>query len=332
MPPPARPRARSTSQTSTMRTPSAVSAESSRSSAFSETVRLKIKGYCDNKCWSCGGWDPQVCHVIAREDRQSGLWIERCLIDFPIDSFVNGIALCPSCHVQFDNALDPGFCFLPTDLQFFIDFELGDQNRRQQAAAAGGESLRRVPSAEDYRVYQLDQGKIGPDSPWGSYRPIFVKPFLGTWRASCPSLYENKCWHGAPLASLRRSFLVLGSGRYTALGRETWVQLQHLRDLYFCDEKQFQPLGKLAKKESLPLGPQKRPIQGDILEEESRSGLSKRRLVGFEHKHLDPSTTYCPILRHIVPAHWSLGPGLSTNDAIERFSPLFSRPAGTRSC
>lgn len=59
-------------------------------------------------------------------------------MDFPLASLANAIALCGTCHPQFDYALDPGFVFIPTDLDYFIDFELEDRQRRRAAAEGRG--------------------------------------------------------------------------------------------------------------------------------------------------------------------------------------------------
>lgn len=52
------------------------------------------------------------------------IWVEHSLVDFPLASLATAIALCGTCHPQFDCALDPGFVFIPIDLDYFFDFEL----------------------------------------------------------------------------------------------------------------------------------------------------------------------------------------------------------------
>jgi hypothetical protein len=44
-----------------------------------------------------------------------------------LTSPINAIPLCPLCRTQFDLANDPGFVFFPSDLEFFINFELADR-------------------------------------------------------------------------------------------------------------------------------------------------------------------------------------------------------------
>ena len=37
--------------------------------AFAEGTRLEVKFLCGNRCWNCGGDPPDVCHIVAKEDR-----------------------------------------------------------------------------------------------------------------------------------------------------------------------------------------------------------------------------------------------------------------------
>ena len=52
-----------------------------------------------------------------------------------------------------------GFVFFPTDLGFFIDFEIKDQDRRRNDGQLG----RRVPTAEEYKTHQLSDCIIPTD-------------------------------------------------------------------------------------------------------------------------------------------------------------------------
>ncbi|KAL2814453.1 hypothetical protein BJX63DRAFT_431353 [Aspergillus granulosus] len=225
------------SESSPSSTASSRGSSSRSSDFFSEGVKLRVRNKCGDECWCCSRPDPHVCHVVARDDRKAALWVQRNLLDFPIDSVMNGIALCPSCHEQFNYALDPGFAFIPTDIQFFIEFELADRERRKEAQERGdhNSSARRVPSAEQYQQHQLEQGVITPDSSGGLYRPIFLKPILGA--KGIQALTErNRPWYGAPMASLRRAFPILGTGRSQVLGKATRNALERLRNLYFDDD------------------------------------------------------------------------------------------------
>jgi hypothetical protein len=52
------------------------------------------------------------------------------MLDFEIDSLNNGIGLCPTCHIAFDDIGNPGWTFFPSDLDFFIEFEQRDRELR----------------------------------------------------------------------------------------------------------------------------------------------------------------------------------------------------------
>ncbi|KAL2821469.1 hypothetical protein BJX63DRAFT_217263 [Aspergillus granulosus] len=218
---------------------SSVSLESSITTqplAFSEATDLVVGSMMANTCWACAKRRAQACHVIPKEDYQTELWISRGLIDFPISSHENGIALCPSCREEFDDAYDMGFTFMPEDLDFFIEFEQNDQERRRQATFAGQASERRVPDANLYKQHQVERGLVSAESIGGLYRPIFLCQILGPHLQPDPSFYAPKPWHGAPLASLRRAFLVLGSGRASVIGDERLEKLWKLKKLYFQND------------------------------------------------------------------------------------------------
>ncbi|KAL1969800.1 hypothetical protein VTN77DRAFT_7309 [Rasamsonia byssochlamydoides] len=101
--------------------PSAQSSEDSlKSDAFSAGTKLEVRRLTGEDCWACGNEWTHICHVVAKEDPQARLWDESGLINFSSTSARNAIPLCPTCHNQFDLAADPGFLFIPTDLQYFI--------------------------------------------------------------------------------------------------------------------------------------------------------------------------------------------------------------------
>jgi hypothetical protein len=116
----------------------------------------------------------------------------------------NGIALCQPCHTEFDQTVDPGFVFLPTNLQYFIDFEPGDRQQRDLESNRNHD-CRKVPTAEDYKIYQFNEGKISADAIGGLYRPIFLRNYLLGGRLSSDildSMSTPKQWHGAPMGTL----------------------------------------------------------------------------------------------------------------------------------
>ncbi|KAL2824297.1 hypothetical protein BDW59DRAFT_173018 [Aspergillus cavernicola] len=313
---------------------SVVSARSSQgSSAFSQSVKLRVKQIDGDRCWACHSESPQICHVIAQEDRQALLWEQLGLLDFAINSDTNAIPLCPTCHNEFDCALDPGFVLIPTDLQFFIEFELKDRQRRKTQAESGVISKRAVPSPEEYKRYQIDKGVVAPDAIGGQYLPFFLKkylhpdlPFDVTEHYSKP-----KEWHGAPLACVRRCIVILGSARLRSLPTQTRLELERLRNLYFLDEEEGLPPshnGFLDTETQAPPGNKTKKRQLDDTtpdkfpspkkHEDTQQGLDK-------HSYSKGATTFCPILQKEMPAYWSLGPDVSTEEAVRRFAPVITQ-------
>lgn len=161
------------------------------SSAFSNPTKLEVLRLAGPNCWACNTTDPQFAQVIAQTDTQVGdvvvlSWIlkltrhhvqkevwENCeLINFSYSSPANSIPLCASCHGQFDNSSDPGFVFFPTDLNFFIDYELCDRQRRQQ----GG--IRKTPSASYYKNHQVRDRKVFSLALGRLYRRVLLKDYL----------------------------------------------------------------------------------------------------------------------------------------------------------
>lgn len=71
-----------------------------------------------------------MCHVFSIEDTQVDFWQEKGLINFPLTSYLNGFPLCPTCHVNFDTMVDPGFVLVPTDISYFIGFERNDREKK----------------------------------------------------------------------------------------------------------------------------------------------------------------------------------------------------------
>ena len=284
-------------------------------------------------------WDLPTLNIYF----QAKLWVDRGLIDFSIDSVLNGIPLCATCHGQFDYALDPGLIFLPTDLQFFIDAELEDRKRRRGLASDWVNIQREVPDAERYRNHQIGvrykghqvgETAVGPDSIGGLYRPVFAKSYLHAgWLSSSidDELTEPRPWHGAPLASLRRAIAILGTGRISALDETTRLRLERLRNMYFLDKEethsapgeQFKETRRTTTNE-----PARRETQSTAKRLSSgapyNSPRTKRQMTTREYhgRQGERETVYCPVLEREVTAHWSLGPGCSSLDAIQLFEPL----------
>lgn len=255
---------------------------------------------------------------------QVPVWADAGLLTFPIDSVKNGIALCPSCHAHFDKIIDPGFAFIPTDLDFFINFEIQDRERRRQMQGA----RRRVPDSEAYRLHQTDNGTIPVDAPGGYYTPIFLQNYFhgGILSTSLlPLLSTPKAWHGEPLAALRRCFLLLGSLRSRSISADTRRKLVRLRDLYFYDDDDNGDGDDGGC-------PSQRPDRGATNNEKKRNKDSPTPSAPPPSpKRARPSEgkggqfEYCPVSQRNQWLAWNLGPDVTTNEVVRRYAPLIAR-------
>ena len=237
---------------------------------------------------------------------------------------MNAISLCPLCHVQFDSALDPGFVFIPTDLDYFIDFELEDRKRRTAGAPEGITLKREVPTAELYRKHQTENGAISRESIGGLYQPVFLKAYLLRNRIPfdiTKYLTSPLEWHGSPMASLRRAISVLGSGRLSGFKKQTRKKLQKLQDLYFLDDEEDSE-EELANEEpgtEMPLV--ETGGQGQKRKPSTPHDKPKQKK---QRENDDRDSKYVGTTRHSFhTSPWALGPNVSTEEAVNRYAPLF---------
>ncbi|KAJ5586600.1 hypothetical protein N7450_006387 [Penicillium hetheringtonii] len=123
---------------------------------------------------------------------------------------------------MFDEIRAPGFVFLPTDLQYFIDFEHADAKKRTVTMRA-----RRVPTASDYRRYQEENGKIPLGKKGGLYQGVFLQPYKEQ------KILQAKTWHGEPIYAIRRAVIALTTPGINLLPPLAAEQLLTLMKLYF---------------------------------------------------------------------------------------------------
>ena len=154
----------------------------------------------------------------------------------------NGIPLCPLCHRNFDDLMNPGFIFIPTDIEYFADFERKDMERRRalwKQSKYKTKMGRICPSPNNYRLHQLNEG-ILPDGACGGlyyrytlrdYFPRLGQPAFVPGRGPFPTV-GAKPWHGAPTAALRRAFPVLGHLLAQGIPGEVREALWGLQKLY----------------------------------------------------------------------------------------------------
>ncbi|KAJ9666799.1 hypothetical protein H2201_003203 [Coniosporium apollinis] len=130
----------------------------------------------------------------------------------------NAIALCDTCHANFDNPSQPGFVFL-LNLRYFIEFEKRDFSYREERARRcdGIIDKRAVPTAVAYRQHQVDDGTVGEDVIGGLYQSYTLRNYFPSFVPQenytfIPGLgpFTPGDWHGDPMAAIWRGFRILG--------------------------------------------------------------------------------------------------------------------------
>jgi hypothetical protein len=200
---------------------------------------------------------------------------------------------------------------MPSDLDFFIDYELNDQERRRQFASSEQAARRRVPDANMYKQHQVNNGSISPDSIGGLYTPYYLAP----GGQNVPTFNTPRPWHGAPLASLRRAFLLLGSARAQQIDRNQLQKLWRLKELYFTD-------GTAEAADSPVASPStpKRPAENV----EIGGSQAKRPRAQFNQpgnsEGIDIDTVFTTTTEGNLSAHNLFNPSFTAADFISRFT------------
>lgn len=267
------------------------------SDIFPDPVKLQIEGYTKGRCWVCGSNYAEACHVIGQY-KPSYM------------STTNGITLCQFCHFQYDK-VDPGLVLLPEDLDYFIQFELNERGKK-------GRQSRVVPTAEDYKDYQISQGKVSAKDIGGLYRPVFLEDYaLGGQLTDdyVEMLSEPRPWHGDPMGAICRSILVLGGPRECVVEEEeeeeeTRVQLETLKHLYFFDHG----LRKKSLSNTQCDDQYKRPWSH---EDDDDHGEQKKLKSDKWEEDSDRTLQASP---RPCDSQWSLGPESTSEQAIRRFA------------
>ncbi|EGC47023.1 conserved hypothetical protein [Histoplasma capsulatum var. duboisii H88] len=258
--------------------------------AFSAATKLEVKRLAGENCWACGNAPAHICHIIAKEDSQVG--------NATSATSGNAVPLCPTCHNQFDLVTDPGFLFIPTDLQYFIKFELKDRERRRADMEQGVISKREIPTRDMYRAHQVKQGIIPANSVGGL------------------------------------AFLVLGGARLNALSRQTRLELQLLRDLYFLTEEEDSPsMVPGAIPTPRPQADDKKRKRSPDDDTRDDTGSKKPKLTARGDAAREKGDRsgeagthrQCPATLRDSSLDWVLGPDIPTEEAVRRYAPVLAR-------
>lgn len=148
------------------------------------------------------------------------------ILDFQISNAIeNGIMLCTLCHPAFDDHLNPVWVFYPSDLNYFIQFELADRKYRMAHSRP-----RRVPN---FAAYLRHQKNTTHDVPENAEFPLYVRHVLKPEDSiTVRQIHGKKGWHGHPIAAIRSAWRALGALRGNRIPSEDRAQLSYLLDLY----------------------------------------------------------------------------------------------------
>ena len=146
------------------------------------------------------------------------------------NSYDNGMKLCNRCLAAIDDKTCPGFTFLPTHLNYFIEHERDDQVRRLHS---GPNTPRICPTAEDYKwalrpLIEKESKRLLPGRVYTRY----MLRDMGEDVRTALSVQPIKEWHGAPIAAIKRAWLANGTVLRAGLPPDVSEQLNELLDLY----------------------------------------------------------------------------------------------------
>lgn len=157
------------------------------------------------------------------------------------------MSLCDLCDDNLGNFSSPGFCFVPTDIEFFKAHEKMDMLQRiEHYARHRCQITRTCPSSEDYRQHQLSHAIIRPEDPGGLYARYTLEDYFPKLHCCETSrttrigeLFAPAVWHGDPMAALQRAFALLQDFPDCPIqGMPATVveQLNELRQLYIDND------------------------------------------------------------------------------------------------
>ena len=168
------------------------------------------------------------------------------MINYPLDNYRNIIVLCLNCQIALNRVTKIGWVFLPTDLQWFVDWEQNDFSERSNFYKQTGKRMdRKFPDERDYESHMRATGSLlaPDDGMWrgGLYNtyilermfaPVMIEA-LQKQGLQIPGKYPGgaKRWNGAPMGAITRGFVVTGAPWMKLPVRE-WEMLRTLQQLY----------------------------------------------------------------------------------------------------
>lgn len=210
--------------------------------------------------------------------------------------------------------MDPGWFFVPADLDFFIQKEKVDIERRQIAGDKGIVTSRICPTSDEYAASQPDGVPLYTRV---LLQPNRINPPAGGFKPTAP-------WNESPIAAIRRAFVALGSVLRPAIPQDIAEKLWMLQDLYYRDpEVKTQRFDVQADTMDVPRPLKRAPDEdADAITEMSMSP-TKRTRAYLPPDDDDMWDQENPRRRSFVATGWVLGPGSSSDAASKRFRHLF---------
>ena len=282
------------------------------------------------------------------------------------DQADNAIPLCPLCHDALDEISSPGWVFIPTDLQYFLDFERQDYKRRREIPElTDAHTIRVSPSPSQYLQHQRKE--MQEDAYGGLYTCYVLRHYMGRMprlaelQPGLSPYTEPKAWHGDPMAALSKAFKAVGM---TPLAFPVGVRdkLMQLSILYGTNDQilkvrprpqsamdledgpgpgprtntneEAEPQIKTAKRRSgactrqrKPLSPKRRRGASDGQQAHSTTLKRKRSSEGARQDFDTPPSNEQDRRKRLMPeAHWKWGPGATSEMAMEFYDSVSHIP------
>lgn len=231
----------------------------------------------------------------------------------------NAIALCRNCHANFDDTGDPGFFFIPADLDYFIQFEQNDYARRIREASKGVKAARICPDGASYLKHQAAAGAVLEDSSGGLYRRILLKSYIPYMPQT--QIDEPKPWHGNPIGAIRRGIMATGTMRVDRFPPQVCTQLRELQELYSRPD----PDPSVAAPRSGATG-----VFRQVGDDATNPDINPPTHANPDNA--EPGNNSVSQTQNVAPARsgssaWTLGPNFSTEDTVQRYQHLLEYPA-----
>ncbi|KAF3940038.1 hypothetical protein ABW19_dt0207347 [Dactylella cylindrospora] len=260
------------------------------SSGFSkpnDSEKLVVKSRDGRECWLCSQSNSvmlETAHNVVASNRDLFLNYRDTVGIFPpnlrhLASPHNLVTLCRNCHCVYD-CQQPRWIILPTNLEFFINHEMGDYESRILAASKGVTKPRSVPTALEYAT----------SSPTNLYMPYFfeesVMPRMEPEEAS--SRFP-RAYGGAPTTMILKAGLGINQPKIkasknsslpftTGIPASVRQQVTRLFELWDRDPPSPKKQPKSPAKTSFK--DEDQPPGSETDENSSQSGSKKRRTKG----------------------------------------------------